>query len=691
MTALGVGDVMRWNGSLWVNATVNMLQAGHNILNYGAEGDGTTNDYTAVQAAITDSAGLVLDGAGLTYKVNTGLSLVSGMTLQNCTLDFSSLAASATAIAATSTRATAVSLTADLTYGSRTLTVTSTSGLSEGDWLFVASGTAWSSEANLSELFRVRSVDSATQVTLETPTNSTFATSAGATFKKCNLEVQNVTLRNVTIVGAGNGQEQQGLKALYCYGIKLEAVTFRDFDAAGAVFSGSINCRVRACDFRKANRAGSGYGVSIEGCRGCSVKNSWFSWMRHGISLGGDEISRYVNLQGNHVDYCGDAGIDSHSAAQFVTIQGNTVACNDSSADWAGNHDGIMFQGADAVIKGNIVRRPADVGIWAQLLVTGADKAPSVVIQGNQIVEPGNRGIYVLNQGQTMRGVVVNGNTVKGARGTNASIQVYALSKSIFQTAVNSNVVEDSLGVGIYLRGLTVVDSTDGNMYSGSCVGNAVHVSEASGSIDGIILESIKRFDVVGNNVEVTNPARIGCNCTGSSECHFTGNTFALASVSTGICLQLTGTGTGCSAQGNRFINGNHGLFINTSQTAAVVGVNDGTGCTSPLTVTTAANPTVVRAPRVSADKGDAAATLTAGTSEPTQRWATPLTTDRAVTLSTTNAWSGAAFRITRTAAATGASNLNVGTGPLKALAVGTWCDVEFDGSAWLLTGYGAL
>lgn len=94
---------------------------------------------------------------------------------------------------------------------------------------------------------------------------------------------------------------------------------------------------------------------------------------------------------------------------------------------------------------------------------------------------------------------------------------------------------------------------------------------------------------------------------------------------------------------------------------------------------------------RVSADKGDAIATLTAGTSEQTNRWATPLTANRAVTLSTTGVWNGAKFHIVRTAAATGASTLDVGTGPLKSLAVGQYCDVEYNGSAWMLTGFGSL
>jgi hypothetical protein len=94
---------------------------------------------------------------------------------------------------------------------------------------------------------------------------------------------------------------------------------------------------------------------------------------------------------------------------------------------------------------------------------------------------------------------------------------------------------------------------------------------------------------------------------------------------------------------------------------------------------------------RVSADNGDAARTLTALVDATTQRWATALTGARAVTLSTTGAHNGARFRIVREAAATGASALNVGAGPLKALAAGQWCDVIFDGSAWRLVGSGSL
>jgi hypothetical protein len=95
--------------------------------------------------------------------------------------------------------------------------------------------------------------------------------------------------------------------------------------------------------------------------------------------------------------------------------------------------------------------------------------------------------------------------------------------------------------------------------------------------------------------------------------------------------------------------------------------------------------------PGAYANWGDSDATLTSIGSLQTNFWQSPLTANRSVTLSTTGAFSGARFRITRTASATGAFNLDVGSGPLKALSAGQWCDVEWDGSAWRLTASGSL
>ena len=95
------------------------------------------------------------------------------------------------------------------------------------------------------------------------------------------------------------------------------------------------------------------------------------------------------------------------------------------------------------------------------------------------------------------------------------------------------------------------------------------------------------------------------------------------------------------------------------------------------------------RPPRVSSDRGDASQTLVVGTDAPTQRWATTLTANRTVTLSTTGAANGDHFRIVRTGL--GVFTLDVGGLKTIPMTTAAFVDVEFDGSAWRLTGYGAL
>lgn len=95
----------------------------------------------------------------------------------------------------------------------------------------------------------------------------------------------------------------------------------------------------------------------------------------------------------------------------------------------------------------------------------------------------------------------------------------------------------------------------------------------------------------------------------------------------------------------------------------------------------------------MSSDNGDASATLTVGSSARTQRWATVLTADRTVTLSTTGAYTGARFRILRLEAATGLFSLiiSAASATIARLAPGQWCDVEYTGSAWIVVASGDI
>lgn len=91
----------------------------------------------------------------------------------------------------------------------------------------------------------------------------------------------------------------------------------------------------------------------------------------------------------------------------------------------------------------------------------------------------------------------------------------------------------------------------------------------------------------------------------------------------------------------------------------------------------------------VTEHSGDSNTSYTWGTTKRVLLLSGTLTAGRTLTLNTSGAVEGAMVRIVRTGA--GAFDWSVGTGPLKLLAANTWCDVAYNGSAWILVGYGTL
>lgn len=134
------------------------------------------------------------------------------------------------------------------------------------------------------------------------------------------------------------------------------------------------------------------------------------------------------------------------------------------------------------------------------------------------------------------------------------------------------------------------------------------------------------------------------------------------------------------------------GIYIDSTCRDTYLAGNYFSSCTTDVTELSA---TTVRvgnkglAATISGDRGDTDQTLTVGVDSQTQRWASTLTTNRTVTLSTTGALRGAGFRIVRTGL--GAFTLNVGGLKTIANSTAAFVDVAYNGSAWVLTGYGAL
>lgn len=110
-------------------------------------------------------------------------------------------------------------------------------------------------------------------------------------------------------------------------------------------------------------------------------------------------------------------------------------------------------------------------------------------------------------------------------------------------------------------------------------------------------------------------------------------------------------------------------------------------------TISHSNNAEEVQTRRIGANSGDADTTLTLDQSQTVVMYGSAITADRAVNLPATGR-NGFTFRVVRQAGATGAFNINVGSGPLKALAAaGEWCEVQWSAAAaaWVLTAAGSL
>lgn len=439
---------------------------------FGAVGDNSTDDYAAVQAAITAGAGKTIDGQGLTYKINSPLTGIASNTLiQNAAFNFSSMPAQPgidRCVSAAGTLGTSVSLTANTLFESNIVTVGSTTGFAADDLVFLKSTAVWDSTTSTTygQYARVKSVDTATQLTLFSSVLIDFTTAAAATIAKVT-PVQNVTFNNVRFIGA-NANNQNALYFQYGENCNVNNCQFEYFDYLAVGFFRCYNSTVNSSRMKFARQAGNAYGFAISGgCYGCSVTNSWGEDCRHTVTVGdNDGINLFTRIENNTAVSNKDAGFDSHSASIYTSFIGNTV---EMSADrfLTSNHDGIICQGAHAVFEGNTVVGFKGNGIIYQPVFQNGYKT-SVVIMGNKLVADdtgygttGATSVYCVidaTSGASMNGLIIKGNAISGGANnvstlTGIYVQAAKASSTIDNVIVEGNITSSQInGVGIFIR-----------------------------------------------------------------------------------------------------------------------------------------------------------------------------------------------------------------------------------------------
>ena len=280
-------------------------------------------------------------------------------------------------------------------------------------------------------------------------------------------------------------------------------------------------------------------------------------------------------------------------------------------------------------------------------------------------------------------------------------------------TALGSGTQGKSNGAGVRSSGAARATIRGGTIFNHS-VGIVTETETTNFTIEGVkIRNSLAQGIQIGLANDIYSPGRLS---TGTIRQCFIGGSGAGGTGQSGIQLAQTDS---VLIENNRLgYETAHDTFDETTQTYAVRALSGASGvvCRGNYVGTvsggatayrndnaTSAGCTVERAQglqsitglfdsdlaTISADRGDASVTLQVGVDYQVQQFKTVLTANRTVTLSTTGAMKGSKFRIVRT----GLGSFTLAVSTLKTIASATagWVDVEYDGSAWQLTGFGGL
>lgn len=393
------------------------------VAEYGATGDGTTDDTAAVQAALTANPGGSVYFPPGTYRLTAELDIpggtaVSGADSASTLLDWSTKPTFTSKALLTwepGTIGSSASLTADAKFADASLAVPEGHGFQVGDYLRLTSDETLWGQAVKGEYQRVLEAD-ATALHLSAPVFDDYGVAYSARVQHVSFTTG--SLRGVSIRGKGINPGAYGDNAVhftFARDVQVSDVRFVDVEHRCVILDSVLGATVSDTHFRfDTSRTPLQYGVAVSGASQMVTVSDCSSWndrhlftTNHSAMLAENRseargIPRILTITGCTAHGSWQAPIDTHRGGEYVTIVGNSLSSEST---------GIKIRSKHALVSGNtVVGKRVSVGGYSAGLRISA-QGDDVQVTGN-VIRGFGRGVSVDTPDLEMRGLVLSENQI---------------------------------------------------------------------------------------------------------------------------------------------------------------------------------------------------------------------------------------------------------------------------------------
>ena len=421
-TDTGVATLVTYGGA--TTATLDRIYRAHtSVTEYGATGDGVTDDTAAVQAALAATPGGSVYFPPGSYRLTESLTVsagtsISGADASSVLLDWSTKTGfmpDALLSWEPGTLDAPVPLTADTAVGDGTVTISEPHDFQAGDYIRITSDEVLHGEMVKAELHRVLGVTAGT-LTLSSPVFDTYTLTLAGRVERANLSTGG--LSGVTIRGQGINPDGYGDNATHfqlARDVHINDVRFQDVENKCVLLDSVLGVNVTGNHFRFApSYTPLQYGIAIAGAsqmvtiQGCSSWND-----RHMVTTStsavlaeshtaGRGIPRIITITGCTAHGSWQCPIDTHRGGEYITVTGNALTTD---------FTGIKIRGKHSLVTGNVIVGRKTSPIGAPVGIRIGMLCEDVQVTGN-LIRGFDSGVRIDTPDAGTRALVVSENSI---------------------------------------------------------------------------------------------------------------------------------------------------------------------------------------------------------------------------------------------------------------------------------------